>query len=549
MANSTKDTIYIDIEDEITAVIDKVVNAKHKIVALVLPKRATVFQSAVNMKLLNKAAKSAQKSLVLITSDKAILSIAGISGVHVAKSLTTKPEIPKPEKPVSNTEEKVDLSGGAAVASTEVAAATALADNDEAIELDNTDDTDPEPAAEAVPKTSKKKLMKIPDFSSFRLRVGLGIAAVVLLVILWFFGFVILPQATVTVNTDTSTTSINSQVLFRVGAEELDVENKVIPAEKVETEKIDSVKVSATGQKDVGETATGTVSMTAQVCDSIGTPGDVPAGTTVVSSGKNYITQSGVSFSFDSFDGSCLNFSGDSATDITATGAGESFNLGSGSTFAVAGRSNVSATGSASGGTTELVTIVSEEDVQKAEQQLKGTSKNAALNEMKTQLEQEGKLPVEETLSEGTPKTTVTPAVGEEAAEVEVTVSVEYSLLGAEYDDLSQILNKELEQKMGEDKKNIKDNGLGAVKFQLGERSTEADANLTIQTVATLGPEIDESTLKEDIAGKKRGDIEKQIESIDGVRSVSVEYSPFWITTTPRSADKITIVFNEPDEE
>ncbi len=107
MANSAKDTVYIDVEDEITAVIDKVVNAKHKIVALVLPKRATVFQSPVNMKLLKKAAKSANKNLVLITSDKGILAIAAASSVHVAKSLTTKPEIPKVETPESNDEEKV----------------------------------------------------------------------------------------------------------------------------------------------------------------------------------------------------------------------------------------------------------------------------------------------------------------------------------------------------------------------------------------------------------------------------------------------------------
>ena len=49
-----KDTVYIDIDDEITSVIDKVISSKAKTVALVLPKRASVFQSVVNMKLLTK---------------------------------------------------------------------------------------------------------------------------------------------------------------------------------------------------------------------------------------------------------------------------------------------------------------------------------------------------------------------------------------------------------------------------------------------------------------------------------------------------------------
>ena len=50
-----KDTIYVDKEDEITSVIDSVLSSKEKVVALVLPKKAEVFQSVINMKLLKKA--------------------------------------------------------------------------------------------------------------------------------------------------------------------------------------------------------------------------------------------------------------------------------------------------------------------------------------------------------------------------------------------------------------------------------------------------------------------------------------------------------------
>lgn len=56
MSEAAKDTIYIDVDDEITGIIDKVVSSKHKIVALVLPKRAAVLQSIVNMKLLKRVA-------------------------------------------------------------------------------------------------------------------------------------------------------------------------------------------------------------------------------------------------------------------------------------------------------------------------------------------------------------------------------------------------------------------------------------------------------------------------------------------------------------
>ena len=44
MAVDKKDTIYVDIDDEITGIIDKLRNSDGKVVALVLPKRATTFR-------------------------------------------------------------------------------------------------------------------------------------------------------------------------------------------------------------------------------------------------------------------------------------------------------------------------------------------------------------------------------------------------------------------------------------------------------------------------------------------------------------------------
>jgi len=93
-AKPSKATVYVDIEDEITAIIDKVETAKEKIVALVLPKRATVLQSVVNMRLLKRNAEQADKRVVLITNEEALLPLAGAVGLHVAKNLQSKPEIP-----------------------------------------------------------------------------------------------------------------------------------------------------------------------------------------------------------------------------------------------------------------------------------------------------------------------------------------------------------------------------------------------------------------------------------------------------------------------
>ena len=47
-----KDVIYIDVEDDITAIVGKVKASKERIIALVPPKRVGVLRSAVNMRLI-----------------------------------------------------------------------------------------------------------------------------------------------------------------------------------------------------------------------------------------------------------------------------------------------------------------------------------------------------------------------------------------------------------------------------------------------------------------------------------------------------------------
>lgn len=59
-----KDVVYIDVEDDITAIIGKVKSSKEKIVALVPPKRISVLQSAVNLRLLQRAATQSSKRIV-----------------------------------------------------------------------------------------------------------------------------------------------------------------------------------------------------------------------------------------------------------------------------------------------------------------------------------------------------------------------------------------------------------------------------------------------------------------------------------------------------
>ena len=68
--------IYIDTDDDVTSIVSKIKAAKETVVALVPPKRIGVLQSAVNLKLLQRAAKLAHKRLSIVTLDKALTNLA-----------------------------------------------------------------------------------------------------------------------------------------------------------------------------------------------------------------------------------------------------------------------------------------------------------------------------------------------------------------------------------------------------------------------------------------------------------------------------------------
>src|SRR5690606_2240814 len=160
---------YIDVDDEITSIIDKVSSSKKKIVALVLPKRAAVLQSVVNMKLLKRKADDAEKKLVLITSEAGLMPLAGAAGLHVAKTLQSKPEIPEGPKDQEDKQdeeleelydEPEEVDKAATVGALAGAAAVGAADkdkSDDTIDLDNTEDETPAKKAAKKPKGDKKK--------------------------------------------------------------------------------------------------------------------------------------------------------------------------------------------------------------------------------------------------------------------------------------------------------------------------------------------------------------------------------------------------------
>ncbi len=560
-SNNQKDTVYIDIDDEITAVIDKVHSGKHKIVALVLPKRATVLQSIVNMKLLKRTGEETKKRIVLITSEAGLLPLAGAVGLHVAKTLQSKPEIPEAPKVPSadvaldepdeldDEEPSIDASESVGSLSDKKKSRSDRAKPapEETIELDE-EDIDQETTDTPKPKKTDKKgdkKLKIPDFNSFRKKLLLGGAAFVLLIILWYVGFFVVPKASIVVKTDSLTSDVDVNFSVNTATKSFDEKLGIIPATLKEVKKTDNVKVSATGKKNVGDKAKGSVSL--QNCTKTDGSVTVPAGTTVNNAGFAFITDVDLTLSESSFTGSGKCTSGDKEVAVTAANSGDQYNLSGGRNFSVSGYSGINGTDSSamSGGTTKNVSVVSDQDIATAKQQLADKSKAVAQAELSKVFKDEKLLALAETTSSADPVVTSTPKVGEEASDVTVTSITTYTMLGIKQDNLKKLVTNAAKKDIDTDKQAINDDGLDKAVFRQVNKVSANEQKLSVQTTVSTGVSVNEDELKTQIAGKKKGDVQSTIGALPGVKDVQVKYSPFWISVTPKKASKITIEFEK----
>lgn len=565
-ANSVagKETIYVDVDDEITSIIDKVATAKGKVVALVLPKRATVLQSIVNMKLLKRTAETAGKNLVLVTTEAGLMPLAGAVGLFVASTPTSRPTVPAapigPDDEPENIDEPLSIIDGtddgaddfdtqAAAGRTvgELAAAGAAAKlaDDDAIDdsIDMSDDAVAAPAAAVAaakaPKPKKNKKLNVPNFDSLKKRIALGVLILLLLIGGWILAFVVLPHATVTVKTDSATIPTNLNLTLSTDAKSLDTSDNLVPATAQSQQKTSTQTVPATGQQNNGQKASGTVTVT----NCSGSPYTIQTGSSLTASGHTYIVQNGavVPDSNYTHNGDCKNDS-KGTVNVTALKGGADYNISSSAATLSGNPSGVSAQTSAmTGGTDDITKIVSQSDIDGATSKITTADSGSVKQQLASSLQGKGLQPVAVTFLAGTPAVTTSAKVGDAADNVTVTAVTTYTMLGVQKSDLQNLVNNNVNGQLDKGKQVILDDGVANAQFTSQSPATATGASVAMAVKSQVGPDLHADQLKTQLAGKKAGDVQSYIKQTPGVTDVEVHYSPFWVNAVPKKSSKVTI--------
>ncbi len=562
-----KDVIYIEPEDDITDIITKIEGAKSKIVALVPPKKAGVFRSIVNIKLISKAGTSAEKTIVLVTTDPSIKKLAAATKLPVAKNLQTAPEIPKTdsddlandtiieeeivEEEVEITEEKPD------------SPADDKKTKDESDETDKEEEKEDEKPAEIKDKKPADKTKKsankfiawIQTHKKLAILSGVGI---LILIVFMVWAFAIAPSVTLTVGIKTEQNNFSENITFTTKLEEEEVDEGKFYLNEKKIESAQEVKFEATGKKNVGEKAKGTIVVFYDF-PVAGEGGTIPisAGAVFTNGGLNYTVDESVSIYWDgdvtTAKEDCENY-GQAAwkttgcrvsrkVNVTASAPGSNYNTSAESGWSTAANVKV-ASSTIGGGTDEEITIVQQSDIDKAKEELFTTNESEDKEKLMESIDKDA-LVISSSFEKSTSGAVSTPAVGEEVkdgVEPSIKVTITASIYTIDKTKVEKFIAKKAD--LGEAQK------IYEMKDPFIENFSKNSNGITgkLKTSYLVGPKITENDVIEKVKGKGLGEAQHDLRDINGVSEVRIDKSVPWVMSIPGDSNKITVIFEVKDQ-
>lgn len=534
-----KTVIYIDVEDEITDVVNKIKESKERIIALVPPKGVGILRSAVNLRILARTSKKDSKQIVLITNNSALLAMAGAAKIPVAKTLQSRPEIPEIDALEIDGEDIID---GEKIPVSEFIGKTPEQKEAEMLsDLDIDDNksfSKKEPNVSRNSKNKSNKNFKVPDFNQFRKRIfifgGLGVFLIVFLIWAIFFA----PSAKVIIAAKTSNLNISETV--KLSSTNSEINDKNLPLTTKTIEKTSEVSFEATGAKEEGEAAKGVLRL------SQGSESDavvIKTGTAFSASGCNFVTTETATIPGAKFSGGSLSSSGSTTVSIRATQIGDHCNLAPQTyTSSIDGISAKG--GQLSGGSKTVKKIVSESDIANAKAKLSEGNNEKNKTEL---IEKFGTdyVVLKDSFNVNVGEVVSSPAVNSEAQNGKATLKATsvYALGAVSKKDIKKYLANSIKNKINNQKEQqLYKDGLDELSIS-GYSGDLKNASVKIQTTAKIGPKIDKAELKKKLYGKRFGEVQPLVGGIDGVKNVEVKFSYFWVSKIPSDDKKIDIEF------
>lgn len=608
--------IYLEADEEITSVIDKLKRSKSPVVGIVAPRNAVLLQSIVNLKLLKKESEKFGKDISLVTADSVGQNLALRTGLTVYKNIHDTEPIPplesvKPqdtiemeessdvvEAPVSKAdlpqkgfrvhhymagdeegaaeesvskepefssktigelqaeapaEEEIPIETGMEKSALEETTRDTEGKPTEPIIIEATREEPPEEKVAAIKKDweqyPKKNIEEPGTFRKKWWHKKHVIAAIFSIALVFgaglFVVFMRYPKVIIRLTIEAESFSKTFNLTVSKDQTGVNAEDKIIAGRLLESIQEKTSKIQATGKKDIGVKATGTM----EVINETGIDQSFEAGVAFHASSSGLVFRADEAFTVPkaTLDTEGNKVNGTITINVTADKSGSDYNIDA-TSYTITSYTKVYGEGSAmTGGETRVVTIVAQEDIKKGKKTIATELYALAAKDLKQKatgaiLENHG---IQNEITEYEPSV----QEGDEAEEFNLTVKTKSSGLIYDQSSLDQIIEAQLVSTTPQGKKLLPDNE--ATTTVKSAKPQSGEMIMQVKAVGYIGTVLDETILKQSLFGKNESEAEAVLRASQGVQNIDITFSPsWWLKKIPKDAKKIDLdVHYQPKKE
>lgn len=369
------------------------------------------------------------------------------------------------------------------------------------------------------------KLPKIPSLKG-QLTGKLIIVGVILLMLVGIY--YLLFKASVNILIDPKILEKSTQVIADPKVTQIDEANKIIPGTVIETSVTGSDKGTATGSKQIGDPAKGTVVIRNKTNNAI----NITKGAVLTSgTGLKFTLDQGIQVASQSSsltpDGQTTTWGKSDPVGIIAVVIGPESNLTGGTEMTVGNFTKDQAIANVdsalSGGTSKTVTVVTADDQKKLQAQLTNTLKQQAAEDLKSQ-SKDGKKVIADALAVSDGKYTFNKQIGDSASDFTLNATIKFK--GTSYldADLRTIVSKLVVTDVPDNyEMNLQDAETSAEVAKV-DKDGKLIFNATFK--AKLIPKFDLEQIKNNIKGKSVTDAANKLKELENVVGSEITLSP-----------------------
>lgn len=548
-------TIYLEPNEEIISVIDRLNQTKVKEVSLVVPAGAQIWQNSINLKLLKRESDNLDKEITLIVSDDLEAESAQKIGFLVKKEESFPTGLIREEEK-EDKEDMIGLLVEELRPKKEKKRSFGWPRRSKKQRKKMIDIVSPSGRSEIIQPSAKETnpifkeselrkprevetaaVSKWPKFFIIFIGLTLLVAAIV--------GYLALPTTKIVISPKTEKVNFDLVVIGSEDISHLDESLNKIPLQELRIEKTKSKRFMASGEKQLNERARGMITIYNEYSSS---PQTLVATTRFESpEGKTFrITEKVVVPGAKIEEGRIVPST--LKAEVVADQPGADYNIGP-TNFTIPGFKGTAkyagfyakSEASMTGGSTEKIKIVLASDLKEAKENLTEELKN----EVKETLQ--GQIPADFKLVEGGIKEEITEisAVEEGSQADDFTIemkAVARALLFKE-EDLKKIVDLNLISNISEKKRPLSETQqIKRYEPTIDWSAKEVAFSLGIEEEVAWRMDI--QALKEDLAGQTETEVRKYLAGRPEIKTAKVTFWPFWVKRIPIQKKKIKITID-----